>query len=317
MNKQTKRRGHSRRSVLKAGVAIGATGVLIERARAQVQAGATAVPRADIVLQETSRQSPPTLTVERRGHVVLLGVNRPAQDNRIDPQTYGLLSRAYFQYEYDPSLRAAVLFGHGQHFSRGIDVEAFAPLIGSGIEQMQSLETIDPFGKSALRLSKPVVVVAHGDTWNIGHELCLAADIRIAAANTNFGQTEASQARMPGSGATIRFVRDAGWGQAMRYMLTGDYWTAEDAKRMGLFQEIASDPAAALELGNQIAIKIAACAPLSVQATIASAHSAINQGADKALLALNGQRQSLYATRDFQEALIARKEKRVPRYEGR
>ena len=51
-------------------------------------------------------------------------------------------------------------------------------------------------------LTKPVVVVAHGDTWNLGHELYLAGDVRVAAANTNFGQDENTHGRFPGGGAT-------------------------------------------------------------------------------------------------------------------
>jgi enoyl-CoA hydratase len=76
-------------------------------------------------------------------------------------------------------------------------------------------------------LSKPLVVVVHGDTWNMGHELYLVADIRVAAADTRFGQDENTHGRFPGGGATIRFVREAGWGNAMRYILSGAHWSAE------------------------------------------------------------------------------------------
>jgi enoyl-CoA hydratase len=93
----------------------------------------------------------------------------------------------------------------------------------------------------------------------------LAADIRIAAAGTGFAQMECTQARMPGSGATVRFVRDAGWGQAMRHTVTGDTWDAEEAYRVGLVQAVASDANAALAQGLEIARKIAACAPLSIK----------------------------------------------------
>jgi enoyl-CoA hydratase/carnithine racemase len=61
-----------------------------------------------------------------------IGINRPYIHNRIDPETYAGLARAYYQYDHDPSLRAAVLFGHGDNFSRGIDVDAFATIVTSG-----------------------------------------------------------------------------------------------------------------------------------------------------------------------------------------
>ncbi len=102
----------------------------------------------------------------------------------------------------------------------------------------------------------------------------------------------------------------------MRYLLTGDFWDAEQAKRMGLFQEIAANPESALELGIEFATKIAACAPLSVKMTLASAHLAIDDGEEKALSALNAQRRSLYSTQDFQEGIKARAESRAPIYHG-
>ena len=72
------------------------------------------------------------VTVERRSQILLIGINRPYIQNRVDPETYLGLAKAYYQYEHDASLRAAVLFGHGDNFSRGIDVDAFQALAASG-----------------------------------------------------------------------------------------------------------------------------------------------------------------------------------------
>ncbi|WP_210253250.1 enoyl-CoA hydratase-related protein [Beijerinckia sp. L45] len=255
-----------------------------------------------------------TVTVERRGQIVMIGLDRPSEGNRIDPSTHLALSRAYYEYEHDPSLRAAVLFGRGVNFCEGIDVAAFAAVINSGDDRIVKPHTIDPWGKSKPRISKPVVVVAHGNAFNIGHELCIACDVRIASADARFAQTENAQARMPGSGGTIRFVREAGWAQAMRYLLTGDPWSAEDARRMGLFQEVGATPEAALQIGIDIAMKIAACAPKSVKATLASAHLAIDKGEDEAFAALPAQRAALYRTKDFQEGIRSHAEKRKAVY---
>src|SRR5205085_11072577 len=73
-----------------------------------------------------------TVTVERRGDIVLVGLNRPFIQNRIDPPTRLRLAATYYQYEHDASIRALVLFGHGEHFSRGIDVDAAQAGIISG-----------------------------------------------------------------------------------------------------------------------------------------------------------------------------------------
>ena len=192
-------------------------------------------------------------------------------------------------YDRDRSLRAAILFGHGENFSRGIDVEGFKSLAGTGKPWIASTGTIDPLAKRAPLLTKPLIVVTHGETWNLAHELHLVADIRIASADTRFGQDENTHGRFPGGGATIRFPREVGWGNAMRYMLTGDHWSAEEAYRMGEVQKVAPDAKEALEAGIRIANKIADCGPLGIKTTLASAHRAVDPAEEEALSKLDAQ----------------------------
>jgi enoyl-CoA hydratase/carnithine racemase len=299
-----------RRALLKgtALLAVAATA----RAQGQAPAGAPETKLAD---------APPgpsaTITVERRGDIVLVGLNRPFIQNRLDPPTRIRLAETLYQYEHDPSLRALVLFGHGEHFSRGIDVDASQAGIIAGQRPASTAPTIDVLGNGQPHRSKPLVVVVHGDTWNLGHEIYLAGDVRVAAANTRFGQDENTHGRFPGGGATVRFVREAGWGNAMRYMLTGDHWPAEESYRMGITQQIAPSPEAALEAGVAIARKIAACAPLSIKATLGSAHQYVDPLEADALSKLGAQYSALYRTEDFVEGRRAEAEGRLPRYQGK
>jgi enoyl-CoA hydratase/carnithine racemase len=96
-----------------------------------------------------------------------------------------------------------VFFGHGENFSRGIDVDAFAPLAKTGQPFAIKDGMLDPFARTQ-QLSKPLIAVVHGDTWNMGHELHLVADIRVASADVRFGQDENTHGRFPGGGSTIR-----------------------------------------------------------------------------------------------------------------
>jgi enoyl-CoA hydratase len=256
------------------------------------------------------------LTVERRGQVALFGLNRPDLQNRVDPETFQALARGLYDYEHDPSLRAAVLFGHGDHFSRGIDVEAYRAIAGKGTPLSGMTHVLNPLGFGQARLTKPLLVAVHGDTWNMAHEFFLAADIRVAAANTNFGQDENTHGRFPGGGSTVRFVREAGWGNAMRYMLTGDHWTAQDAYRIGTLQEIADTQQAALDRAIVIANQVAACAPLGVQTTLESAHLAIDSSEEASFSKLVAQYGALFRTHDFVEGFTALKEGRAPVYHG-
>jgi enoyl-CoA hydratase/carnithine racemase len=145
----------------------------------------------------------------------------------------------------------------------------------------------------------------------------LAADIRIAAENTSFGQDEDTHGRFPGGGATVRFVREVGWGNAMRYMLTGDHWNAQEALRMGEIQMIEPTPEKALERAIQIATRIAACAPLGIKTTLASAHLALDESEPAALAKTGEQYAALYRTQDFLEGRRAEAEGRSPVYSGR
>lgn len=259
-----------------------------------------------------------TLSVERREQIVLIGLNRPNIFNRLDPPTRVKLGETLYQYEHDPSLRAAILFGHGPNFSRGIDVDASQAGIQSGQRTLTAgSPTIDILGKATKHLMKPLIVVAHGDTWNLGHEIYLSADIRIAAANTNFGQDENTHARFPGGGATVRFVREAGWGNAMRYMLTGDHWTADESYRMGITQQVAPTPEAALEAAVAMARKVAACGPLGIRSTLVSAHQYVDPTEADALARLDAAYGALYRTEDFIEGRKAEAEGRPPKYNGR
>ena len=302
-------------------VKIGRRALLSGAAMTAVAAAARAQNQGVVGPVTTLADVPPgpstTLTVERRGDIVLVGINRPFIQNRIDPPTRLRLGEVGYQYEHDPSLRVLVLFGHGENFSRGIDVDAAQAGIISGNRPTSALPTLDLVGNTPPRRTKPMVVVAHGDTWNLGHEIYLSADVRIAAANTRFGQDENTHGRFPGGGSTVRFVREAGWGNAMRYMLTGDHWSAEESYRMGVTQQIAPTPEAALESAVAIARKIAACAPLSIKATLASAHLVIDPVEADALSKMGAQYAALYKTEDFVEGRRAEAEGRPPKYQGR
>ena len=103
----------------------------------------------------------------------------------------------------------------------------------------------------------------------------------------------------------------------MRYMLTGDRWGAEEACRMGMIQEIAPDPAGALEAGISLAHKIAACGPLGIKTTLVSAHLSIDESEAAAFAKLNEQFGGLFQTEDFIEGRKAEAEGRPPVYQGK
>ncbi|MEN2739114.1 crotonase/enoyl-CoA hydratase family protein [Microbacterium sp. X-17] len=221
--------------------------------------------------------SEPKILTERRGHVLLIGLNRPDKRNAADYELLNALAEAYGELDRDPGLRAGVVHAIGDHFTGGLDLADVGPRIGPEGLSFVGDTGVDPWGVSGPRVSKPVVVAVQGTCLTLGIELILAADVTVAARSTTFAQIEVARGILPFGGATIRFPRAAGWGNAMRYILTGDPFGADEAYRMGLVQEVVDDGA---QLGAALAIaeRIAAQAPLAVQATLANAVTAVRDG---------------------------------------
>lgn len=257
-----------------------------------------------------------TVSLERDGHVLLIGLNRPQKRNSFDREMLADLSRAYAVLESDPDVRAGVLFAHGDHFTAGLDLVDVGPGIASGESPMPA-DGRDPWRLDGA-WTTPLVAVAHGWCMTLGIELLLAADIRIAAAGTRFTQLEVQRGIYPFGGATIRLPREAGWGNAMRWLLTGDEFDAAEAHRIGLVQEVAEDGAAALARGREIAQTIAErAAPLGVRATLESAQLARSQGEAVAIERLRPDVAALFATEDAAEGVQSFVERRQARFSGR
>lgn len=264
----------------------------------------------------TQLQTLDTVSLERDGHVLLIGLNRPDKRNSFNVAMLADLSRAYALLESDDMLRAGVLFAHGDHFTSGLDLVDVGPNIVA--DQTPFPED----GRDPWRLdgtwTKPLVAAAHGWCMTLGIELLLAADIRVAAAGTRFAQIEVLRGIYPFGGATLRFPRETGWGNAMRWLLTGDEFDADEAHRIGLVQDVAIDAAAALERAREIAQTIAErAAPLGVKAALASAHLARDRGDEAAIERLRPEVTRLFSTGDAAEGMQSFVERRPARFTGR
>jgi enoyl-CoA hydratase/carnithine racemase len=219
----------------------------------------------------------PRILTERRGHVLLIGFNRPEKRNAADFELLTRLALAYGELERDPELRVGLVYAVGDHFTAGLDLADLGPRIGAdGIEYVPE-GGINPWQVSGEQLTKPVVIAVQGICLTLGIELMLASDVAVAAESTRFAQIEVTRGILPFGGATLRFPRAVGWGNAMRWILTGDTFDAAEAHRMGLVQEVVAD-GRQFERALVIAERIAAQAPLAVQATLVNARRAIREG---------------------------------------
>ncbi|AZC27804.1 crotonase/enoyl-CoA hydratase family protein [Pseudomonas sessilinigenes] len=251
---------------------------------------------------------------EQRGHLFLIGLDRIAKRNAFDLELLNQLSLAYGEFQADSQARVAVVFAHGEHFTAGLDLANVAAALAQGWQAPPG--GCDPWGVFAgPRVSKPVITAVQGYCLTIGIELMLAADINLCASNTRFAQMEVQRGILPFGGATLRLPQLAGWGNAMRWLLTGDEFDAHEALRMGLVQEVMASEDL-LPRAIELAQRIAQQAPLGVQATLLSARQACLEGEAAAARGLPPLVQKLMNSDDAKEGIRAMQEKRPGSFKG-
>jgi enoyl-CoA hydratase len=263
-----------------------------------------------------SENGEPVLTTEQRGHVLLMGLNRPAKRNAFNVELLEALGRAYERLEREDDLRVGVLYAHGDHFTGGLDLAEVAPRLVEGNLEYPD-DARDPWRYDGKPWTKPVIVAVHGWVMTLAIELLLAADIRIASSDARFAQLEVQRGIYPFGGATIRLPREAGWGNAMRWLLTGEEFDAAEAHRLGLVQEV-TEPGQQLDRALELADAIATrSAPLGVREILGSAQRAIADSEAAAAASLRDNMVALLRTEDGAEGMRSFIERRPAVFAGR
>lgn len=259
-----------------------------------------------------------TITTERRGALLLVGINRPAKRNGFTPRMFRELAQAYTLLDDDPALRVGVLFAHGDHFTAGLDLPTIAPSMQKG-EKLWPQDAVEPLNLGTpgyRRRTKPMVVAVQGITFTLGIELMLAADIVVAADDCRFSQLEVQRGIMATGGATLRMAERAGLGNALLHLLTGDEFGSAEALRLNFVQKVVPK-GQQLEEAIRIAESVAAQAPLAVVATRLNALKAVERGPLEAMAEFVSAQQRLSRTEDAAEGLKSFVEKRPSRFSGR
>ncbi|MBA4423971.1 MAG: enoyl-CoA hydratase [Syntrophus sp. (in: bacteria)] len=256
------------------------------------------------------------ITVETRGHVYLMGLNRPEKRNAFDLEMYEELAGAYGELDRHPELRCGVLFAHGAHFTTGLELDKWASVFAGGKWTIPE-GCIHPLGiDSDARCKKPVVMAIRGRCYTIGFELLLAQDIRVASTDARIALLEVKRGIYPVGGGTVRLFREIGWGNAMRYLLTGDEITGAEAYRLGLVQEL-TEPGNELDRAIEIAADISKRAPLGVMAALKSARIAGVEGPGAAFARLIPDLIPIMGSEDALEGMMSFIERREANFKGK
>ncbi|MEN0060858.1 MAG: crotonase/enoyl-CoA hydratase family protein [Myxococcota bacterium] len=257
----------------------------------------------------------PRVQVTIADHVHHVVLDRAEKRNAFDVQMLQEVAAAVTACDDDPGGRVTVITSHGGHFTAGLDLAEVGPAVQSG-KPLFPEGGVDPLSIGARVRTKPLVIGVQGYCLTIGIEMILASDIAIAGTDTTFGQIEINRGIFPFGGATVRLPQVAGWGNAMRWLLTGDRFDATEAHRIGLVQEVVA-PDEVANRALSIAKTIASRAPLGVQATLASSRQAVEHSPKQALDGLAAQARKLMATEDAAEGLQSFLERREGVFKGR
>jgi enoyl-CoA hydratase/carnithine racemase len=244
--------------------------------------------------------------------VALLRINRPDVLNALSMSVRAALADILTRLDADPTVRAIVITGDEKAFAAGADL----------VELRQRTVLDKAFRDSRVAWEameacrKPILAAVNGFALGGGCELALHCDIIIAGEGAKFGLPEVKVGIMPGAGGTQRLLRAVGKFKAMRYALTGDFIPAPEALAMGLASEVVPD-AEVLTHALKVASKIAALAPLSVDAIKEALLLGQDAPLEAALVLERKAFQLLFASEDRDEGISAFLEKRKPAFKGR
>jgi enoyl-CoA hydratase len=253
------------------------------------------------------------VTLGRNDHILFIGLNRVEKRNAADLAMLEQLALAYGELDRDPDLRVGVVFAHGDHFTAGLDLVDVGPALAKTGGLPIPEGGVDPWAISTPPVRKPVVMAIQGTCYTLGVELALASDIVIASTDAQFAQLEVARGILPFGGGTTRMPRVAGWSLAMRMLLTADTVSAEEAHRMGIVTELVADNP--LGVATEVARRIAAQAPLAVQATLASARAGLVDASGEHAM-LPQRLGALMTTKDVQRGMEAFMTKQPAVFEG-
>ncbi|MCP3970242.1 MAG: crotonobetainyl-CoA hydratase [Rhodobacteraceae bacterium] len=253
----------------------------------------------------------------RNGRVLEITLDRP-KANAIDAATSKLLGEAFQFLQQDDGLSVAIVTAAGERFfSAGWDLKAAA-----GGEAPDADQGIGGFAglTEYWDLKKPVIAAVNGMALGGGFELALAADMIVAADHAQFALTEASIGLIADAGGVIRLPRRLPCAVAMEMMMTGRRAGSRELARWGLVNDVVPLDDL-MTAARELAERVAACAPLSLQA-IKEIDSATAGAGEQDAFRIMRQHdlpvyRCVYDSEDATEGMAAFTEKREPNWRGR
>ena len=173
----------------------------------------------------------------------------------------------------DPTVRAVVLSGEGDHFCSGIDLDFAGVVLAAGkVDEGRSRDRMNHHIRrlqdaflGVERCRVPIVAAVQGACIGAGLELVCTADIRVCSRDAFFQLAEVQLGLVADLGGLQRLSRQVPMGVARELAYTGRPFSAEEALRWGLVNEVCDSAGEAVARARGIAAQIAANSPLTVR----------------------------------------------------
>ena len=254
------------------------------------------------------------LRLERDGPFARVTLSRPEVRNAFDAALIAALREAFETLSADgpDTLRGVVLAGEGDVFCAGADVRWMRSAIGLSVEDNErDARTMQAMLDAIESCPVPVLARVQGAALGGGMGLCAAADIVIATADTTFGFTETKLGIIPAVISTYVMPK-IGPSHARALFATGERFTAERARRIGLVHEVVTDVAGLDEQVASFLGELRDAGPTAVRAAKALAREVAALGVDEARRHTPRHIAQQRTSPEGQEGLLAFLEKRRP-----
>lgn len=241
--------------------------------------------------------------------IATLTIRRPARRNAIDAAMIDRLHTMCREIERSPA-RVAIVTGEGGSFSAGGDIDGWSSLGADDFARRWVRDGHDAFDALS-RLTVPLIAVLNGHALGGGLELAACADLRIAESHVKIGQPEPGLGIIPGWSGTQRATRRFGAGLVRRMALFGEVFSAEEAERLGLVDQVVPT-GEGMEAARAAAGRVLQRAPRATELTKMLINAAEGEESERVVEALAG---ALAAgSTELAEGLAAFREKRPPRF---
>jgi len=256
-----------------------------------------------------------TLIYSENDGIALITLNRPEVRNALNDQLLDELEDILGTIERNDEVRVVVVTGHNDFFCSGADIRKLKAW-NSVMDAHLFLVKVQRVINKLETIPQPCIAAVSGTALGGGTEISLACDLRIAAGNAIFGQTEINLGIIPGAGGTQRLPRTVGLTAAKDMLFTGRRVSAEEALRMGLVSKVVPVDEL-LKEAMAIARRIAEKPPLAVRMTKMCLRDGLQMNLSQALAYEGRCFEFLVSTEDYREGVKAFLEKRKPCFTGK